>query len=186
MHSRFRTITLAIVLLFIKNNFSLTIENITIVKNNRNTSIMALTTTEVVLVLLLGVGLLVVIIVYMTTHKKSAYLATQNYTRGANLSGPGDVWLTCDPGSMIQVENATMVCHDPSDKNFENPNTDPFLSTGAFNPQTTVDLTDDMTSVCGGKVNCKYTLASSNDSLTCSPTGTTQLISTYTCVPSTK
>lgn len=147
---------------------------------------MAVSTGEIFFVLLLGVGLIIAIWVYIASSKESTTYNSQAYARGANLKGPGNALLTCDSGTTIQVAQATMVCHDPTTQNFENPTTDPFLMMGDFDPATTVDLTADMSSACDTKGVCSYKFSSSNDptgNFVCSASGTPQLIATYTCVP---
>jgi hypothetical protein len=141
---------------------------------------MAVSTVEVTLVLLLGVGLIIAIWVYIVSKRETTTVSSQPYARGANLAAPGKVPLVCDPGSTIQVASAMMVCTNPDSNNFENPATDPFLSTGAFNAQTTYDLSSDMTTSCNTKEQCLYNFGK-NDSFTCP--GTPQLIATYTCIP---
>ena len=143
---------------------------------------MAFTTTEIVLVLLLGVGLIIAIWVYAVSHKENAVVSAHKYTRGANLSKAGSVLLTCDPGTVISWTTATMVCHDPTSDNFENPTTDPWLTDGTPNPATTVDLKDDIKK-CEGQTQCTYDFKGTNDNFVCGPNGTAQLIATYTCSP---
>lgn len=147
---------------------------------------MAVSTGEIFFVLLLGVGLIIAIWVYIASSKESTSYNSQAYARGANLSGPGNALLTCDPGTTIQVAQATMVCHDPTAQNFENPTTDPFLMMGDFDPTTTVDLTTDMSKTCDTYSTCSYKFSAANDTsgnFVCGPSGTPQLIATYTCVP---
>ena len=141
---------------------------------------MALSTLEITLVLLLGVGLIIAIWVYIVSKRETTSFSSQPYARGANLAAPGKVPLVCDPGSTIQVASAMMVCTNPDANNFENPATDPFTSTGAFNGQTTYDLSSDMTTSCNTKEQCLYNFIGNNDSFTCP--GTPQLIATYTCI----
>lgn len=148
---------------------------------------MALSTTEIVLVLLLGVGLIIAIIVYITSHKQTSVISSQPYARGANASKAGNVLLTCDAGSVINVHDgaAILVCHDPTSDNFENPATDPFLTDGTPNPQTTVDLSKSLQDACNGKMQCTYSFTGIDDNFVCGTTGTPQLIATYTCNPPT-
>ena len=145
---------------------------------------MAVSTVEVTLVLLLGVGLIIAIWVYIVSKRETTTVSSQPYARGANLAAPGKVPLVCDPGSTIQVASAMMVCTNPDSNNFENPSTDPFTSTGAFNGQTTYDLLkgdNGMSTKCDTKEQCLYNFVGNNDSFTCP--GTPQLIATYTCIP---
>lgn len=146
---------------------------------------MALSTTEVVLVLLLGVALVIAIWVYIDSNRETSSISSQPYARGANLSKPGNVLLTCDTGSVISMDNANMVCHDPDTKNFENPSTDPFLKNGQFDPKTTADLLSDMQGKCDKKQQCTYTFGGIANNFVCGTNGTPQLIATYTCVPNT-
>jgi len=147
---------------------------------------MALSTLEIALVLLLGVGLIIAIWVYIVSKRETTSVTSQPYARGANLAAPGKIPLVCDPGSVIQIASAMMVCTNPDSNNFENPATDPFTSTGTFNAQTTYDLTKDtteqnMSTACDTKEQCLYNFVGNNDSFTC--VGTPQLIATYTCIP---
>lgn len=112
-------------------------------------------------------------------------------TRGANVSGANKtVNLKCDPGKVICVYRATQVCSSPgyTGKNFENPMTDPITNGldgggnyGEYSKHTTIPLTKTMGDECNGKNECSYIFKGDGFPFVCN--GTSQLISSYTCVP---
>ena len=145
---------------------------------------MAISTIEVVLVLGLGIVLLFFVWAYFTNEKYAKDMNTQSYTRGANLSGPGNVNLGCDSDSKICVYSATQICTTPDSNNFENSTTDGMTVSGTLNPNTTTDLTSDMATTCNGQTSCTYSFtgtASFPNGMNCS--GQPHLIATYTCIP---
>ena len=153
---------------------------------------MAISTFEVVMLLLLFVVLLISIWWFSVAEKFRIYLQGYTYGRGANAWKAGQTLnLTCGAGKEICVYRATQICTDPNQDNLENYATDPIASGldsndsyGDFNSQTTVDLTDDMSDACNGSSTCsfKFTPKPFPGGMTCG--GNTQLISTYSCIPS--
>ena len=116
-------------------------------------------------------------------------LSSRTVTRGANLiynskATGNTINLSCQ--GEIEVTSATQICSNPDSNNFENPLSDPISISssnyGAFNPDTTVSLLSAMKKDCDGKSDCSYTFSPKPFPFgTCQ--GTTQLISTYNCVP---
>ncbi len=132
----------------------------------------------------------------------NTYLNNFRYTRGSNIKGIGNSKIfVCGKDSQICVDKATQIISEPDENNFENPNIDP-ISNGtitdsdgkiipysAFNPDTTIDVTKELSQIVNGKNKYNYTFTgftppgqTLND-LTNEQKQNIQLIATYTCIP---
>lgn len=151
-----------------------------------------ITTFEVVGMILLFIGLAIAIWWFVVAENFRKYLKTYSYSRGVHATQANQTLnLSCSEGKEICLYKATQICTNPDNNNFEDPTTDPIDSGtsangmyGQFNPQTTVDLTQDMGSVVNGQrtATFRFTPKEWPDNMA-SCAGETQLIGTYTCIP---
>ena len=142
-----------------------------------------------ILVIITGIAVwnLVIVLIY------NSYMNSFIYSRGANSDKPKTISLSCESGGGICIYKATQVCTLPNSDNFETSLLDPISTDGKnygnFNPDTTIDLTQDMSSKCNGKSSATYNFTGEWPSgMLCQDqygnTGQTQLIATYYCVNS--
>lgn len=156
-----------------------------------------ISTMEIVLLVMLTIGLGVAIWWFVVAEKYSSYLGGYSYSRGANVLNGQTAKLMCDSDKEICIHRATQICTLPNEKNFETSSLEPMASGvqkidgarafyGDFNPQTTVDRTQDMAQACKGKEKCEYKFEApqgwtARNGVACN--GNSQLIATYTCIP---
>ena len=159
---------------------------------------MAVSTFEIVALILLGIAVAVALWWYIVAEKYSNYMDSTSYARGANASSTDKTLnLSCGKGKKICVYRATQICTAPNPNNWETSTLEPIAGTntadaqwGAFDPVTTVDLTGQMGAACNGSSDCQWKKGAPDPypgGRACldenGNPGTSQIISTYTCIP---
>lgn len=132
-----------------------------------------------ILVLIVSIGVGVWYFVVADNYRR--YLDESVYTRGVNGTAGDSLVMQCGSDKTIRVYKATQVCTNPSSNNFEDMSIDPYNSDGSFNPQTTTDVSQEL-SECNGSQFCPFEFTEQPFPGGMKCPGEVQLIATYDCV----
>ena len=138
---------------------------------------------EYVIVLMLIVIFIVMGTTLFTSHRFKNQLASTTMTRGVNGNGGDNLTLTCPAGQSISFTNnnptaprVVLICETcnpyPSDQ-----------TTSFYNSTTTEDVSSQLSTTCGGKNSCTFSVPTTFTTSACScPSGSVQIVGTYDCV----
>jgi len=126
---------------------------------------------------------------FAVAREYSNYVNNTSVTRGLTGESGDTIEMKCPGSRVISVDSATQICTNPDSNGIENSTTDPMSSEiqGAFDPNTTADITNDIGNEANGKNSYSYefnplnpyTPQNGGSSVSCG--GKIQLIGTYTC-----